>query len=132
MTKEIIGKRNNFTAITNLDHANRFDWGAIQWLVSGELMDGANITFGFVEIEPGRKNPRHYHPNSDEVLYLIEGELRHTVGENTYQLTAGTAIFIPQHAPHDAFNPGTKTARMVVAYPTGDRQMVLLEAGDDE
>ncbi|HXF62207.1 MAG TPA: cupin domain-containing protein [Caldilineaceae bacterium] len=132
MTKQAIGKLDKFTAVTNRDHANQFDWGAIQWLVSGDLMDGANITFGFVEIEPGRKNPRHYHPNSDEVLYLIEGELRHTVGENIYHLTAGTAIFIPQQAPHDAFNPGSKTARMVVAYPTGDRQMVPLEAGEDE
>jgi quercetin dioxygenase-like cupin family protein len=138
MSKQVtenVGKNGNLekpTAVRDRASANQFDWGAIQWLISGDLMDGANITFGFVEIEPGCKNPRHYHPNSDEVLYLIEGELNHSLGDSTFHLTAGMAIFIPQLTPHDAFNAGTKTARMVVAYPTGDRQMVALEAGRDE
>lgn len=121
-----------FTTPVDRQQANQFDWGNIQWLVSGDLMADAKITFGYVEIEPGQKNPRHYHPNSDEVLYLLEGELHHSLGEEVVHLTAGTAIFIPQEMPHDAFNPGPKTARMVVAYPTGERQMVALEEGQDE
>ncbi len=121
-----------FTTAVDGQRANHFEWGSIQWLVSGDRMDNANITFGYVEIEPGHKNPRHYHPNSDEVLYLLAGELNHSLGDDILHLTAGTAIFIPQAMPHDAFNPGTETARMVVAYPTGDRQMVALEAGRDE
>jgi quercetin dioxygenase-like cupin family protein len=112
--------------------ANHFDWGNIQWLVSGDLMNNAQITFGYVEIKPGQKNPKHYHPNSDEVLYLLEGELNHSLGDETVALKAGMAIFIPQAVAHDAFNPGKTTARMVVAYPTGDRQMVALEEGQDE
>ena len=124
--------QNLFTTLVNSEHANHFDWGNIQWLVSGDRMANAQITFGYVEIQPGRKNPRHYHPNSDEVLFLIEGELNHSLGDDVVHLTAGAAIFIPQSMPHDAFNPGDKTARMVVAYPTGERQMVALEEGQDE
>lgn len=120
------------TAVVDRAQANLFEWGSIQWLISGGMNPGAQITFGYVEIEAGQKNPRHYHPNSDEVLYLIEGELNHSLGEEIYHLTGGSAIFIPQNAPHDAFNPGKSTARMLVAYPTGDRQMVALEEGHDE
>jgi quercetin dioxygenase-like cupin family protein len=116
----------------NHQRANHFDWGSIQWLVSGDLMNNAQITFGYVEIAPGQKNPKHYHPNSDEVLYLLEGELNHSLGDEVVPLKAGMAIFIPQAVAHDAFNPGTVPARMVVAYPTGDRQMVALEEGQDE
>src|SRR5262245_48227949 len=119
------------TAVKDAQLASHFDWGAIQFLVSGEMMPGSQMTFGYVEIEAGQKNPRHMHPNSDEVLYLIEGELQHSVGEENFHLTAGMAIFIPQQAAHDAQNTGTTTARMVVAYNTGDRQMVLLEAGQE-
>lgn len=72
------------------------------------------------------------HPNPAVVLDLIEGELQHSIGDDLYHLTAGMAILIPQNAPHDVFNPGKSTARMLVAYPTGDRQMVALEAGCDE
>lgn len=122
----------NYTESVNKERANQFDWGSIQWLVSGELFKNADITFGYVEIEAGRKNPRHYHPNSDEVLYLIEGELDHTIGAESFHLEPGMAIFIPINAEHDARNNGSSTARMVVAYPTGDRQAVMLEAGEDE
>lgn len=121
-----------FTAVVDSTLANHFDWGSIQWLISGGKNPGAQITFGYVEIQAGHKNPKHLHPNSDEVLFLLEGELRHSIGDEVYHLTGGSAIFIPQNAPHDAFNPGTTTARMLVAYPTGDRQMIALEEGRDE
>ncbi len=112
--------------------ANQFNWGSIQWLFSGGRIDGAQITFGYVEIESGQKNPRHYHPNSEEVLYLLEGELNHSLDSEVVYLKAGDAIFIGQNVRHDAFNPGAVTARMVVAYPTGDRQAVMLEEGRDD
>jgi quercetin dioxygenase-like cupin family protein len=126
------GMEGQYTAFVHGSHANQFDWGSIQWLVTGERFAGANVTFGYVEIAPGRKNPKHYHPNSDEVLFLIEGELDHSIGDEVFHLTTGMAIFIPKNAVHDASNSGTKTARMVVAYDTGDRQAVMLEQGRDE
>jgi quercetin dioxygenase-like cupin family protein len=121
-----------YTSRVDSNAANQFDWGSIQWLCSNELFDEANLTFGYVQIEPGSKNPRHYHPNSSEILFLIEGELAHSVGSDVYDLTPGMSIFIPVNVEHDAINTGTITARMVVAYPTGDRQAVMLEAGEDE
>lgn len=120
-----------YTQAVDANAANRFDWGNIQWLCSNESHAGANLTFGYVQIEPGRKNPRHYHPNSSEVLFLIEGELDHSLGDEVFHLTPGMSIYIPQGAAHDAINRGNVTARMVVAYPTGDRQIVMLEDGDD-
>jgi quercetin dioxygenase-like cupin family protein len=121
-----------YTNGVDANAANQFAWGSIQWLCSNELFADANLTFGYVQIEPGRKNPRHYHPNSSEVLFLIEGELDHSVGDHIFHLTAGKSIFIPLGVEHDARNPGSTTARMVVAYPTGDRQAVMLEQGDDK
>lgn len=120
-----------YTQAVDAQAANAFDWGSIQWLCSNELHADAQLTFGYVQIEPGRKNPRHYHPNSSEVLFLIEGELDHSLGDEVVHLTPGMSIYIPQQVAHDAVNRGRVTARMVVAYPTGDRQIVMLEAGDD-
>jgi mannose-6-phosphate isomerase-like protein (cupin superfamily) len=62
---------------------------------------------------------------------MIEGELEHSLGDQLFHLRAGMSIFIPQGVGHDASNRGSVTARMVVGYPTGDRQIVMLEAGDD-
>jgi quercetin dioxygenase-like cupin family protein len=85
----------------------------------------------YVQIEPGRKNPRHHHPNSDEVLYLLEGELEHSLGNEVHHLEPGMAIHIPQGVDHDAYNGGRVTARMLVAYPTSDRRVVMREEGQE-
>jgi quercetin dioxygenase-like cupin family protein len=106
-------------------------WGFMQWLCSGAQFADAQQTFGYVEILPGRKNPRHLHPNSDEVLYLLDGELDHRIDDQVFRLQAGMAIHIPQGAEHDARNTGATVARMVVAYPTADRQVVMCEAGEE-
>jgi quercetin dioxygenase-like cupin family protein len=94
--------------------ALQFDWGSIQWLCSGELYGDAQQTFGYVQILPGRKNPLHRHPNSE-----------------VFHLTPGKSIHIPQGVDHDARNPTDRVARMLVAYPTRDRRVVMLEEGQE-
>ncbi len=110
---------------------NELPWGYMQWLCNDTMFDGAQQTFGYVEINPGSKNTRHLHPNSDEVLYLLQGELAHSLGDEVHQVTQGMAIHIPQGVPHDAINTGTVVARMLVSYPTADRQVVLCEEGQE-
>jgi quercetin dioxygenase-like cupin family protein len=113
------------------EDAIRFDWGSIQWLVNRELFAGAELTFGYVEIAPGSKNPRHLHPNCDEVLYVLDGRLEHSLGEEVVELEPGAALLIPQGVAHDARNPGPSPARVVVAYSSGDRQTIQLEGEQD-
>jgi quercetin dioxygenase-like cupin family protein len=108
-----------------------FDWGRLRWLCTGERTPDARQTFGLAEIAAGRKNPRHYHPNCDEVLYLLEGEIEHTLGDEVHRLTPGAMLHIPANVPHDARNVGAVTARMVIAYNVPDRQAVFLEEGGD-
>ena len=117
--------------VVAVDHGpeNRMPWGYMQWLCSGMLFADAQQTFGYVEIDPGRKNPRHLHPNSDEVLYLLQGELDHSLGDAVYHLKAGMSIHIPMGVAHDALNRGDDVASMIVAYPTADRQVVMCEVG---
>ena len=108
-----------------------FPWGRLHWLCNGERIPDARQTFGLAEILPGQKNPRHFHPNCDEVLYLLEGEIDHTLGEAVYHLTPGAMLHIPSNTPHDARNTGAVTARMVIAYSAPDRQTVFLEPGGE-
>lgn len=104
-----------------------FAWGRLHWLCSGERLPDARQTFGLAEIAAGQKNPRHFHPNCDEVLYVLEGELEHTLADAVYHLTPGALLHIPAGVPHDARNNGPTTARMVIAYNVPDRQAVYLE-----
>ncbi len=58
-----------------------FEWGSIKWGVSPDLEAGASLTTGEVVINPTKGHDRHNHPDSDEVLYIIEGEGVQTVGD---------------------------------------------------
>jgi quercetin dioxygenase-like cupin family protein len=60
MTNSIVHKK--VTSSVSGEEADQFKWGSIQWLVSGGQNTDGTLTFGYVQIEPGQKNPRHYHP----------------------------------------------------------------------
>ncbi len=101
---------------------------AVQWHCCSRTRSKQSGTWRLTQ---ARKTRSHLHPNSDEVLYLIKGELDHSLGDDVVHLTAGMSIHIPQGVPHDAHNQGESVARMIVSYPTADRQVVMLEAGQE-
>jgi len=104
-----------------------FDWGEIVWLDSHPLTGSTGLTVGEVTIETGCANGAHYHPNCEEALYLLEGELRHTLGEEATTLTPGDCLHIPEGVVHAAESVGDDDAVAVIAYDTGDREAVFVD-----
>lgn len=102
----------------------KFEWGEITWLDNAELTGSETLTVGIVVINPGMSNPEHHHPNCDETLLLLEGELVHSVGEESYTLRPGDLIHIPVGVRHKAKSTGQVPAKMVVTYNTGRREVV--------
>jgi len=100
-----------------------FAWGKIAWLHNGET-GAEGLTVGEVIINPGQANAVHAHPNCEEVLYLISGELEHTCGdEGPYHLKPGMSIRIPKGVRHNAHCTSAEPARMLVAYSSAYRQV---------
>lgn len=105
-----------------------FPWGAIQWLCNAEIDPDAAQTLGLVYILPGQKNPLHFHPNCEELLYVLSGECDHSLDGAVHHLAAGAMIRIPAGARHDARNTGWEPVRMLICYSSADRQTVFLES----
>ena len=78
------------------------DWGRLIWMVSGAMGNSKTMTVGKCFIKPGCANPPHYHPNCEELLYLISGELQHSLDDTSFHLKPGDAIRVPAGAKHDA------------------------------
>jgi quercetin dioxygenase-like cupin family protein len=97
---------------------------SIKWLFSGATAPGAEQTLGYVVIQPGQKNPLHAHPNCEEVLYLLAGELEHSLDDASYRLRPGDAIRVPAGAVHDARCVSPEPATMVVCYSVPEREIV--------
>lgn len=68
----------------------------------------------------GKTTPLHLHPDEEEVLYLIEGELLvHGDGEN-HRLGAGGVCVVPRGVPH-ALLVTSKTARVLATVAGGGK-----------
>lgn len=100
------------------------DWGTLKWILSAERSPGAEQTVGICQIFPGKVNPVHYHPNCEEVLYMISGRGRHSLGDEAIELSPGMAIRIPKGVHHNLANTGWETITCLVTFSSGNRQMV--------
>ena len=112
--------------VVNVSEGDRhdFDWGSITWLHSGAFSGSKELTLAEVLIKAGAHNPIHTHANCEEVLYLLEGELDHSCGdEPPSRLVPGSAICIQRGVPHGATCVSKCDASMVVAYSSPDREM---------
>ena len=113
------------TASAAAKHRVDESWGSLNWLASQQIGNAEGLTLGHVIIKPGESNPRHCHPNCEEVLYLMSGRLEHMVGEEKISASAGDVLTVGPGVYHHATNTGSQDAHMIVAYSEGNREMQL-------
>ena len=66
----------------------------------------------FFEVEPGRHIGRHTH-SAEEILFVLEGEAEAAVGDERVMLSKEEMAVVPANAPHDLYNVGGVTLRVV-------------------
>jgi len=99
-------------------------WGRLEWMVSGALGNSDRLTVGKCFILPGQQNPVHHHPNCDEVLHVVKGRIRHRVGDDYVEMTAGDTISIPKGSVHNATNIGDEQCELLICFDTASREVV--------
>ncbi len=105
-----------------------FDWGTLQWLANAAMFPGAAQTLGICHLHPGKKNPPHYHPNCEEILYVQQGTGKHRLGEEWIEVRPGSVVHIPIGMKHQLVNDGLDTMITIIAFSSGDRQTVFLDS----
>lgn len=99
-------------------------WGRITWYASGPLGNSETMTVGEAVIKPGQENPRHYHPNCDEILHVVRGRILHTMGPQQVEMTAGDTVSIPTGVRHNARNIGTEDAVLAISFSSAHREVI--------
>jgi quercetin dioxygenase-like cupin family protein len=99
-------------------------FGRLVWQVSEDLGTSDALTVGRCLIEPGHRNPRHFHPNCSEVLQVLRGAIRHTWNEHEVIMLVGDVISIPPGVVHNAENVGDETAELLICFSAGRRLTV--------
>ena len=99
------------------DHQLFLGGGLHTWKLLTEDTDGAFFLLEDV-MGHGKCTPLHCHPEADETVYIIEGEiLVHVDGQET-RVGAGGITFTPKGVPH-AFLVVSETARVLTFQTPG-------------
>jgi len=104
-----------------------FAWGSLKWLMNDQLSPGAAQTVGLSRILPGQRNPLHYHPNCEEVLYVLSGSGQHSFDGQWVDLAASSTIRIPAGVKHNLVNTGGEPLVCLISFSSGRRETVFLE-----
>ncbi len=99
-------------------------WGKLTWYASGPLGNSDSMTVGEAVIRPGQENPRHYHPNCDEILHVVRGRILHSMGPRKVEMSAGDTVSIPMGVRHNARNIGTEDAVLAISFSSAYREVI--------
>ena len=97
-------------------------WGSLTWFASAKIGNSNTMTFGRAVIPAHGRNPRHRHPNCDEILHVLRGRIRHSLGENSYELGPGDTISIPAGQWHHAESLNGAETEMVICFSSAHRE----------
>ena len=70
-------------------------------------------------VPPGTKSTFHLHHDSDEVAYVLEGELTCLIGDDITVCRPGDSAFIPRGVQHAWKSTGAGTGRVLFLYTPG-------------
>jgi oxalate decarboxylase len=93
--------------------------GGKAWIAdSNNFKASTTIAAALVEVEPGGMREMHWHPNTDEWQYYIEGEAKMTVfaaegHARTFNYQAGDVGYVPFAMGHYVQNTGSTTLRFL-------------------
>jgi len=92
--------------------------GQVKIVDSSTFSVSKTIAAAEVIIQPGAMRELHWHPNSDEWNYFIEGHARITVfaaggNANTFDYQAGDVGYVPVSDGHYIENIGTEPVRVL-------------------
>src|SRR5262245_23880028 len=67
---------------------------------AGELNPGRGVAFMEYTTQKGEEPPDHTHPTEDELFYIIQGALTFRCGGESFELSDGGFMYLPQGIKH--------------------------------
>jgi uncharacterized RmlC-like cupin family protein len=100
-------------------------WNGIQYQqgLSAKNVGSTNLSINLATVPPGAVAYAHIHDGFEVMLFILQGRVKHTYGENLANEVineAGDFIYIKPGVPHEVFNIGDEPLIAFVARSTAD------------
>jgi len=89
------------------------NWGSLAWFSSPTASNAKDLVVLEVILGPGGGHNFHKHPNQEEVIYVIEGEIEQWVDREKRMLRPGDSAFIGANVVHASFNGNERRAKLL-------------------
>jgi quercetin dioxygenase-like cupin family protein len=98
------------------------------WKATAAETDGAFFLFED-QLTEGKSTPLHCHPEADEIVYVIDGEIVLQVDGADHRVGRGGVAVSPRGVPH-AFRVVSGDARLLVLHTPGGAEAFFRDASD--
>ncbi|WP_327121658.1 cupin domain-containing protein [Streptomyces sp. NBC_01341] len=92
---------------------NRRRGGDLRALLTPTAVGATSGFMGLALVEPGDRIGEHYHPYSEEFVYVVAGLLEVDLDGEAFAMRPDQGLLIPPHVRHRFRNVGDVEARMV-------------------
>ena len=87
--------------------------GDLRILLSPKTVGSTSGFMGVATIAPGDKISEHYHPYSEEFVYVVRGTMIARLDGTPNEVKAGEGVFIPINVKHRLMNQGHEEVSIV-------------------
>lgn len=87
--------------------------GDVRTLLSPKSVGSTSGFMGVASIGPGDWISEHYHPYSEEFIYVVRGDLVARLDGVPHAVPGGSGLFIPINVRHRLMNEGSEEAFIV-------------------
>jgi quercetin dioxygenase-like cupin family protein len=92
------------------------DWGMTGWLCRPALTGASQLAIVEASFLPDKGHAFHRHPNQEEVIYVLDGQVEQWVDREKRILSAGDCAFIPPGVAHASFTVGGRPAKILAIF----------------
>lgn len=101
--------------------------GAQLLQMAGAATGAFMATVGDLTVQPGVRSGYHQHPNTEESIFVVEGEMEFRIGNTRFRASSGDCVLAQQGVGHGLENVGDYPARLITIYPTASPEREALE-----
>ena len=108
--------------------------GIHRWICDPDSTSSEALTIVEVELEPGKSHDFHMHPDQEEVIYVICGEIEQWIEGKKKKLRTGEAAYIEQGVFHASINRNQNKARFLAIFgpSVGPNGATTVDASEHE
>ena len=82
---------------------------------------------GQLDLAPGTTITTHTHPDTEEAMVIVDGELEAVLGDETVTVAAGDTVLAPAGVKHGFVNRSQSQAALLALFPKTEFQRVTVD-----